>query len=309
MRASVIVPARDAEATLERTLRCLVDQDAGFDYEVIVVDDGSVDGTPELVPRFGRDVRLVRGDGTGPAAARNLGVASCSGAMLAFCDADCFPTRGWLAAGLEALGEAELVQGRVLPEPGVAIGPYDRTLWVTHEVGLWETANLFVTRPAFDSVGGFEDWLRPVAGKAMAEDVWFGWRTKRQGAASSFCEAALVHHAVFPRSRRAYVAERRRLRHFPEIVARMPELRGAFLHRRVFLNRRTEALAAAVAGVLLAAALRRTLPLIALLPYGRLAARRAASHGAGTAAVDAAADLLGAWALLSGSVTARTPVL
>ena len=114
---------------------------------------------------------------------------------LAFCDADCFPEKGWLSAGVRALEGAELVQGRVLPDPGAEMGPFDRSLWIGKEVGLWETANLFVTRALFDRVGGFEDWPRVAEGKAMAEDVWFGWRAKRSGARSSFCPEALAYHA------------------------------------------------------------------------------------------------------------------
>jgi hypothetical protein len=83
-------------------------------------------------------------------------VAESSGTALAFCDADCYPTKGWLAAGVRALEHAELVQGKVVPEPEVAMGPFDRSLWVTSSVGLWETANLFVTRDLFERVGGFE---------------------------------------------------------------------------------------------------------------------------------------------------------
>ena len=59
----------------------------------------------------------------------------------------------------------------------------------------------------------------------MAEDVWLGWRARRAGLATGFASAAVVHHAVFPRSAGEYVAERRRLRHFPALVRRIPELR------------------------------------------------------------------------------------
>jgi glycosyltransferase involved in cell wall biosynthesis len=312
IRASVIVPARDAEATLPRALERLRAQRAPFDYEVIVVDDGSSDRTAELAAGAGEPVRLVRQDPKGPAAARNAGVGASSGEALAFCDADCFATEDWLASGVRALDHAGLVQGKVLPEAGVNVGPFDRTLWITEEVGLWETANLFVSREAFERVGGFEDWLRPVAGKAMAEDVWFGWRVKRLGAQSTFCPEALAYHAVFPRAAVGYVAEYRRRRHFPEMAAKMPELRDAFFYRRFFLNSRSAAFDVALVGVLAGLLLRRPWPLIAAAPYARHVRRRAAPYGrygAKIAAVDLAADLVGAWALARGSLKARSPVL
>src|SRR5581483_9459249 len=115
----------------------------------------------------------------------------------------------------------------------VELGPFDRSLWIDHEVGLWETANLFVKRQLFDRVGGFEDWLAPVSGKALAEDVWLGWRIMRTGARSAFCEDALAYHAVFRRGAGDYIAERQRCIHFPEMAAKMPELREKFFYRRL----------------------------------------------------------------------------
>ena len=308
----MIVPARDAEVTIGRTLECLRGQQAPFEYEVLVVDDGSRDRTPDIAAAAGEPVRLLSQDPAGPAAARNRGCAAARGAALAFCDADCFPEPGWLASGVRALEQADLVQGRVGPDPGAVLGPFDRSLWIDHEVGLWETASLFVSRELFDRVGGFEDWLRPVAGKAMAEDVWFGWRAKRAGARSAFCAEAVAYHAVFSRGARDYVAERRRARHFPEMVARMPELRQAFLYRRVFLSRRSAALDAALLGAGAGLVLRRAWPLVAVLPYMGLLRARARPHGrsgAHVAAVEVAADLVGAWSLALGSLRTRQPVL
>lgn len=311
IHASVIVPARDAAHTLPRTLDALRDQETDFAYEVLVVDDGSRDATADLVRAAGEPVRLVGPleRGKGAALARNAGVRESKGALLAFCDSDCFPVRGWLAAGVRALEHAELVQGKALPEPGVPIGPFDRSLWVTREAGLWETANLFTTRAIFDRVGGFEDTVITAGKRPMGEDVWFGWRAKRSGARSAFCSQALVHHAVFGQGAREYVAERSRRRHFPELVSLMPELREAFLFRGVFLDSRTAALDGALAAVLLVALSRKSRYLLGTLPYAHLAWPRAREHGWIAPTVDLAADLLGAWALARGTLTTGTPVL
>ena len=69
MRLSVVVPARDAEATLPRTLDALARQDVDEDYEVILVDDGSTDGTASIGERAG--VVVLRQERLGPDAARN----------------------------------------------------------------------------------------------------------------------------------------------------------------------------------------------------------------------------------------------
>jgi glycosyltransferase involved in cell wall biosynthesis len=317
-RVSVIVPARDAGQTLPRALGAIVAQEAGEPFEVIVVDDGSGDDTAAVAHAFGAPVTVVRQAATGPAAARNAGAARASGQMLAFCDADVFPAPGWLAAGIRALAGADLVQGRVLPDPDASCGPFDRTLWITGAVGLWETANLFVARDMFDAAGGFEQWLTPRRGKALAEDVWFGYRALRAGARPDFCPDALAHHAVFPRSWRAYAGERARLRFFPAMAARMPELRSAFLYRRAFLNARTARFDLAASAALIAAARRSPLPLVAALPYARELRRHAlrarSGHDTGSplgavAAADLAADIVGVVALAAGSARYRAPVL
>lgn len=311
-KVSVIVPARNAEATLARALAALAQQDLAEPFEVLVVDDGSTDHTAEIARAAPAPVRVLEQRPLGPAAARNLGVAHSSATALAFCDADVFPTPGWLRHGLAALGSADLVQGHVVPDPSSPLGPFDRTLWITHEVGLYETASLFVTREAYDRAGGFEEWIRPEIGKAMAEDVWFGWKARRHGARTAFAERALAHHAVFSRGRCEYAADRRRLRYFPAMAAKMPELRRHFFHRRVFLNRRSAALDLGLTGTLVALVLRSPLPLLAALPYCRLVAGRARGFGrrrGEVAATDVAADLIGLAALLRGTVRYRSLLL
>ena len=308
----MIIPARNAEETLPRTLRALAAQDIDSPYEVIVVDDGSTDRTAALARDAPGPVTVLEQEASGPAAARNRGVAASRGKALAFCDADCFPTTGWLRAGVAALGSADLVQGYVRPDPDAKLGPFDRTLWIEFEVGLYETANLFVTRAVFERAGGFEEWLKPEIGKAMAEDVWFGWKARRNGARSAFCAEAVAYHAVFPRHWRGYVAERRRLRYFPAMAAKVPELREHFFYRRRFLTRRSATFDLALAGATAAVLLRSRLPLLAAAPYLRTLLRRGGPHrlyGMKVVAIDLASDAVGLWSLARGSVYYRSLLL
>ncbi|MEA2242363.1 MAG: hypothetical protein QOD24_1919 [Solirubrobacteraceae bacterium] len=322
---TVIVPARDAADTLPACLAALAAQSIiDESFEVIVVDDGSSDGTPELAERSALAPRVMRlAGGAGPGAARAAGAAQARGDVLAFTDADCEPAPGWLAAGLAALRDADLVQGRTLPPPGARVGPWDRHLAVTAAWGLYESANLFVRRDLYERIGGFGSGIagppeafrlgrrsgstRP---KHLGEDVIFGWTARRAGARTAFCDDALVYHAVFPRRAAEYLAERRRVRHFPALARAVPELRDVFFWRRWFLSRRSAAFDAAAAGMIVAALARSPLPLAAALPYGAELARDLRQwRNPRVPVVRLAADAVQFAGLVRGSISARTPVL
>src|SRR3954453_8183767 len=94
---AVIVPARRAAPLLERALAALRAQDFAGEAELVVVDDASTDETARVAGRAGaRVVRLA--EQSGPAGARNAGIAATSAPLIAFTDADCEPEPGWLSA-------------------------------------------------------------------------------------------------------------------------------------------------------------------------------------------------------------------
>ena len=278
-----------------------------------MVDDGSSDATADIVRAAPLEVKLISQDRVGAVEARNRGVAESSAPALVFLDSDCYPCPDWLEAGLRALDVADLVQGYVTPDPGVPVGPFDRTLWVTVDIGLWQTASMFVKRELFDRIGGFEDWLPVEIGKLMAEDVWFGWRAVRAGAKTTLATDCVAHHAVFPRTVRGYIGERRRLRYFPAIARKMPEMRETMFFRGVFLSRRTAAFDLGLTASAAAAVARSPLPLLGWLPWARMAWRRARRFGPRRASVvlaaDAVADLISAVELTRGSARERSPLL
>jgi glycosyltransferase involved in cell wall biosynthesis len=329
---SVIVPARNAEATIAATLAALRAQRLEQPFEVIVVDSGSSDGTATLVAAT--EFTLLHNPGGEPAGSRNLGAARATAPVLAFTDSDCEPDPDWLAAGLAALngsadagaGAADLVAGRVLPAGPVA--PFQRTVSIGHESGLYETANLFVRRDWFQRVGGFEllPQLRLPDGRPFGEDAWFAWRCKWAGARSRFSADAVVRHAVLPGTPSQYLREQARRGYFPALVAQIPELRSTFLHRRWFLSPQTLRFGVANAGLgaggVIAArpGSRATLAggavaALAATPYLRAVARDVARvtpdtrERARLAVATAAGDAIGAVSLIAGSIRARTLVL
>lgn len=315
---SVVVPARDAAATLPRTLAALAGQDHRGPTEIIVVDDGSTDETAGIARAAGARVVSLEGQ-HGPAGARNAGIAAATGELLAFTDADCVPAPGWLAALVAALVDDDLVTGPVAPDPGVPVGPFDRTLRVGPGSPWFETANLAVRRTLTDALGGFRPFV-PGAGAGLrpapheghfGEDAVFGWTARRHGARIGFAAGALVHHAVVPRGARDHVAEKWRMRFFPALVREVPELRTA-LPARTFVSRRTARFDLAVAAVGLAARRRSVWPLLLTVPYVRSDLRTWALTGRGAVGENAAlilGDAVGLAALVRGAVAARRVVL
>jgi len=104
-RISVILPTYNRARTLERAILSVLNQ-TFTDFELIVVDDGSTDGTKELLRKFdGRDnVRTVFGARRGASAARNLGVKEARGEYVAFQDSDDEWLPHKLARAIETLG-------------------------------------------------------------------------------------------------------------------------------------------------------------------------------------------------------------
>jgi glycosyltransferase involved in cell wall biosynthesis len=113
---SIVIAAHNAAATLPATIRSVVQQ-TRQDFEVVVVDDGSVDGTEEALRRTTVDPRVTyhRQEQTGPAGARNAGIAAAQGAFVCLLDSDDL----WLPTYLQAMADA------FDAEPGAALAYTD----------------------------------------------------------------------------------------------------------------------------------------------------------------------------------------
>ncbi len=102
---SVVVPTHDRLEILPEVLAALEAQADAPEFEILVVDDGSRDGTAEFLsawhPR--RPARTIRQDNLGPASARNAAVREATGRWVAFLGDDTVPDPGWLAAHRNAL--------------------------------------------------------------------------------------------------------------------------------------------------------------------------------------------------------------
>ena len=94
---SVIIPAYNAERTLRRCLDSLLAQ-ARQDVEILLISDGSTDGTDAIAASYADKIRFFRQPHAGVSAARNLGIHQAAGEYVTFVDSDDFVSEGYFAA-------------------------------------------------------------------------------------------------------------------------------------------------------------------------------------------------------------------
>ena len=168
---SVIIPTYNSAAYLPQAIASVLEQDFE-DREVIVVDDGSTDDTPDAIRPFLRQVRYVRQENGGNAAARNRGVAEARGEWLAFLDADDLWLPGKLSRQLADLGDHPQARWsftgaeKLLPcgtreafPPDPPAGELWNSLVRCQPFGA-SHSGLMVQRSCFNEIGGFDETLR-----------------------------------------------------------------------------------------------------------------------------------------------------
>jgi len=268
---SVVIPAYFRTEMLEKAVKSFFDQTLEYDrFEVIVVDSSPDDRNErmigELATRAPFSLRCVRKKAEGPGPSRNLGVALTSGEFIAFMDSDCSASPGWLDAGIRTFKPGVgIVQGRTMPEPNGKLGIFRWYLQVEKENFLYETANVFYRREAFESADGFPADLMPTAKKHMGgEDVALAWNVKRNGWKSAFAADALVFHEVVPLSVWNWVVIKQ---HFiwPSLIRSFPELRQ-FMFCSYFLDKAQASIFLALVGSVVVVFV-HPLGLLLLAPY------------------------------------------
>ena len=200
MNISVVIPAYNAENTIGRTISALLATGMSAD-SIIVVDDGSNDGTAEVVRQYPA-VKYIHQKNAGPASARDTGWRASVTEFVAFTDSDCVPCPGWAES---------LMAGFNLPQgakTGAVTGSYDiangdlllpklihgemkgviRKLRAVHPV--LGSHNVALKREVLEKTGGFDESYR----RASGEDNDLSYRVQKQGFKIAFAPDALVGH-------------------------------------------------------------------------------------------------------------------
>lgn len=173
MRVSVVIPTYNRKDLLLGCLAAVTRLDYP-DFEVIVADDGSTDGSGEAVRQRFPDVRyLPHATNTGEPAARNRGVRAATGDLIAFTDDDCVPPRDWLQRHARHYDDPRIAAAG---GPQICRTPnfyesFDVAQWTirfdaletVHRICDYEhllTGNMSVRREVFARVGLFDEQFR-----------------------------------------------------------------------------------------------------------------------------------------------------
>lgn len=168
MKVSVIIPAHNEEKFLPEALRAILGSDYP-DFEVIVVDNASSDGTYEAAVSMG--VKVVKEPNRGTQHARERGRAEASGEIIANMDADCVPGRDWLKRGAGHFKNPEIaaLTGPADYYDGSGIFRFvsfyfqkifyrliNSILNAFHGGGVLLAGNCFIRKSSLDKIGGYD---------------------------------------------------------------------------------------------------------------------------------------------------------
>jgi GT2 family glycosyltransferase len=196
-RVSVVVCSYNGGQTLEQCLRSLLALDYP-DYEVIVVDDGSTDETPEIVARH-PEVRAIHQLNRGLSVARNVGLQAATGSIIAYTDSDCYVDHDWLThlvcqlerSGAAAVGGPNLsppdgwLAACVAAAPGQPMHVLESDQVAEHIPG----CNMAFRRQALEAINGFDREYRKAG-----DDVDVCWRLQQAGYWITIAPGAFVWH-------------------------------------------------------------------------------------------------------------------
>jgi GT2 family glycosyltransferase len=207
--ASVVIPTFNRRDTLAETLRVLSAADyPARSWEIVVVDDGSTDGTGEalrsLATRTAVSVRHLAQANGGPARARNAGAAAAEGGTLIFLDDDISVAPDFVARHISALEQNPgcWIVGKIANPPEIRDTPFGRyrddlsegfqavPSGAPTDTDLITAANLSMPRADFHRLGGFD---RDFA-SASCEDMMLGLRARAAGIRILFDPRICVTH-------------------------------------------------------------------------------------------------------------------
>jgi len=206
---SIIIPAYNASNTIGKCLYSLLNQSIPKErYEIIVVDDGSTDGTAEIIKNL--PIRYLWQHNQGPATARNRGANEAKGEIILFTDADCVPEYNWIEEMVKPFNDPEVMavkgayktQQKALTARFAQIEFEERfeMLKKAETIDMVDTYSAAYRKSVFLSFGGFDPSF-PVANN---EDTELSYKMSKAGYKMVFKPDAIVYHLNHPDSLKKY---------------------------------------------------------------------------------------------------------
>jgi len=165
---SVIIPTFNRFDFLKEAIDSVLRQ-AYRDFELIVVDDGSTDGTTAYLRSLGGSIRYIRQENAGPATARNRGVAMARGRYVAFLDSDDLWQKNKLAVQVSEMKAHDVTVSytdEIWIRKGVRVNPKKKhskySGWIFEHclpLCIVSPSSVMMQREFFDAVGGFDEKL------------------------------------------------------------------------------------------------------------------------------------------------------
>jgi len=198
MDFSIIIPTYNDWQRLEKCVGRLHPSVQGMDgYEIIVIDNAGEHNPPEWITKLVH-IRLVHEPNPGSYTARNKGASLATGRFLAFTDSDCVPDSRWLANALAFFNRnrCDMIGGTVEIFRDEGGGDwayiYEKNLAFQQAVNIAKghsvTANFFIRRDVFESLGGFDDSIK------SGGDFEFSKRAVDSGHTLEYAPDVLVLH-------------------------------------------------------------------------------------------------------------------
>jgi glycosyltransferase involved in cell wall biosynthesis len=172
-KVSVVIPVYNGRDTIGGTVEHLLAQSLA-PHEIIIVDDGSTDGTSEVLESLGDRVKVLRKPNGGPASARNHGIRAATGEFIAFTDGDCLPDKEWLSNIMKGFdgpqvggvgGVVRRADEGLIPEYTDLIRLYDPARDAAGRITYLTTGNSCFRRAAVMDAGLFDERFRKPGGE------------------------------------------------------------------------------------------------------------------------------------------------
>lgn len=222
--ASVVIPTYNAEETIDLCLSACKNQTASSEiYEIIVVDDGSTDGTYQKVKNH-QNVRLYQQSNLGPAVARNQGAERARGQLLLFTDSDCVPKNDWIEQMVFPFSQKEIVgvKGAYLSNQQSLVArfvqleyedKYDHMMQKRY-IDFIDTYSAGYRLNVFLANGGFDKAFTT----SSVEDQEFSFRLASQGLKMVFAPEAKVYHLGHSKSLYSYFRKKFKIGYWKVLV-------------------------------------------------------------------------------------------